>query len=727
MRVGGVLLVAVLLAVALAEPAPDFARDAESYLDDHCLACHTGKRAKGGVDLRGFEKARPELRRRVERVVRNGEMPPEDEERPDAAATRRFLAWLHASRSSQPLVPGRVTLRRLNRHEYAHTVRDLLGVDFDPARLPADDVGYGFDNIGDVLSLPPALLERYFDVAESIARRAVVSRESHRPKTERVEGAKLRAVGGGNVRRDGVHLYSNGAARAAFRLPRAGEYLIRVRAWGQQAGPEPCKTEARVGTRRLGVQPVTAVRAEPEVVEWRARLKGGRQTVDAAFTNDYYQPRHPDPKQRDRNFFVAWIEVEGPIDRPRIPPSQERLVPAGATELRPLVARLATRAFRRPVGARDLDALLAAVARAAPESASIERRMQLAITAMLVSPRFLFRLELDPRARELDDWELASRLSYFLWSSMPDAALFARAAKGELRDPDVLRAEVSRMLRDPRASSLAEHFATQWLRVRDLERHESVDPALRAAMRAETVLFFDAILREGRDVRELLVSDFTFVNDRLAKHYGLPGVRGPHMRRVRLEGNERGGVLTQGSVLLSTSNPTRTSPVRRGKWVLDALLDDAPPPPPPGFDSLDESAKAKAQLSLRARLEQHRADPNCAVCHRRMDVLGFALEHYGRDGRWRTRDGKFAIDASGTLPDGTRVQGAGDLKRLLHADPRFRRAFAKHLTTYALGRGLDDADEPLLESILAAWERPTIGRLVTAIVLSPAFRQQGDA
>jgi len=732
----------VAATLASAEEPVSFEDAVGGFLEDHCVSCHSGRRPKGHLDFARFSsadavRAEADLFRRAARAVSRGEMPPPKRERPTPEEAKKFFSWLKAELPAPVSRPGRVTVRRLNRREYANTIRDLLGVDF-PAhdRLPADDFGYGFDNIGDVLSMPPALLEKYLDAAEAIAEKAVALPHAGPAPRVRVEGGDLEKVGGGSRQRDGVWLSSTGAARAQFRFPRDGEYILRVRAWGMQAGPEACRMRVAIGKSGVKDIVVAATRGKPRVYEVRTTVRGGSRRVSAAFLNDYYDPKNPDPKQRDRNLKIEFIEIEGPVDDAHPGPMQARLLPEGQRDLRPLVGALARRAFRRDVVDADLDRLVAAVERATSDDDSIERKMRVAIVAVLVSPRFLFRMELDGRpdvARALDDFELASRLSYFLWSSMPDDRLLDLAAHGELSEPNVLIRETRRMIRDPRASELAQSFATQWLQIGRLDTAEfdprvypGVDADLKSAMRAETVLFFDAIMREDREIRELLDADFTFANERLAKLYGIPGVRGPRMRRVRLGGHRRGGVLSQASVLACTSNPTRTSPVKRGKWVLEALL-DAAPPPPPEVVALDESPRAVEELSLRQRLEMHRKDPACAVCHVRMDVLGIAMESYDAIGRWRTRDGKFAIDDVGTLPDGKVVKGVRGLREVLTKDPDFERALAKQLLTYALGRGIGAGDEPVLKEIVSMWGtgRRTIGRLMETIVNSAAFRRRG--
>ncbi|MCL4209321.1 MAG: DUF1592 domain-containing protein, partial [Phycisphaerales bacterium] len=363
-----------------------------------------------------------------------------------------------------------------------------------------------------------------------------------------------------------------------------------------------------------------------------------------------------------------------------------------------------------------------------------ESRVRTAVTAMLVSPRFLYRPEPSSgRPRDLDGYELATRLSYFLWSSGPDEELLKAAGSGELNSPQGLEQHATRLLADPRSIALAENFATQWLQIRDLPqrspdpaRFPGVDASLLSAMQAETILLFDAVLRENRSVRDLLACDFTFLNERLARHYGIPGVRGEHMRRVRLPRGMTGGVIAHAGVLTATSNPTRTSPVKRGKWVLEALLDDAPPPPPPGADSFEAARDKTRARTVREVLAQHRADPNCSVCHRRMDALGFALEHFDPVGRYRATDSGLPVDSLGELPDGRTLRGMDDLQKLLLTDQAYLRSLARHLLTYALGRGVMDADEPLVARLVEALEQePTVASLVRAIVRSDAFRRGG--
>jgi len=551
-------------------------------------------------------------------------MPPEDSRRPKDEEYDAVGAWLAATLGpadrAGPPDPGRVTIRRLNRAEYSNTIRDLLGVEFNAAAdFPSDDVGYGFDNIGDVLTLPPLLLEKYLAAAEQIAAKAI------------------------------------------------------------------------------------------------AADKPGDKLAD-----------HPESHRRI--FFVAPGGKSSPEE---------------AAEQ--ILRRLATRAYRRPVSDQELARLLKLVAAARAQNDGFEAGIQLALEAILVSPHFLFRVELDPepngvgRIRTLNEYELASRLSYFLWSSMPDDELFELAARGKLHEN--LDRQVRRMLGDPRSKALVENFAGQWLQLRNLDRaapdksqFPAFDDDLRRAMRTESEMFFETIVREDRSVLELLDADFTFVNARLARHYGLDGVEGDRFRRVSLPAgggqdalHARGGVLTQAAILTVTSNPARTSPVKRGKWVLDNILGTPPPDPPPSVPRLQDDAKAVAAGTVRQRMEQHRKDPDCAVCHKEMDALGFALENFDAVGAWRTKDGNFPIDAAAQLPDGRSFNGPRELKAVLRGSKeQFARCLTEKLLTYAVGRGVEPYDRPAVEGIVSAAKAGDykFSTLVLGIVHSDPFQKR---
>ncbi len=609
----GTLCVAVNVAVVAEDPpptsdSPNFSQSIRPFLQAHCIRCHGDDEPEGGLALDTYrESARIqsdyETWEKILRIVQERQMPPEDEPRPDEPELQSFCRAVQAELETFDCTShrhaGRVTIRRLNRAEYNNTIRDLIGIDFRPAaEFPSDDVGNGFDNIGEVLSIPPILLEKYLAAAESIVEQAM----------------------------------QDAAAR-----------------------------------RRIVVHEPT-----PEL-----------SLREAARRN---------------------------------------------------LKRFATRAFRRPVRDAELDRLMALAKFAIDQGASPDEAFRTTLQAVLASPHFLFRVEADPplgqHVRQLDDFEVACRLSYFLWSSMPDQELFDLAMAGTLQAPATLDQQVMRMLRDPKAAALTENFAGQWLQLRSLAdiapdpgRYPAFDDDLRAAMRRETELFFATVVREDRSILDFLAADFSYVNERLAAHYGLVGVQGDAFRHVQLDDRRR-GILTQASILLITSNPTRTSPVKRGKWIMDNILGEPPPPPPEGVVELDETPEALG--SLRERLEQHRSNEACAVCHRKMDQLGFGLENFDVIGGWRDRDGRFEIDASGTLPGDVHFDGPAQLMQILSEQNKsaFSRCLAEKMLTYALGRGLESYDRCAVDDIIKQLEQNDyrFGALVRAIVSSEPFR-----
>jgi len=588
---------------------------AQRTLTKYCYDCHTGEKAEGGVRVDflgagGKLEDHVELVDKILLVLKEQQMPPADAEQPDGAERVQSIEWIEqrlrqfdcgsASR------PGRITMRRLNRTEYNNTVRDLTGLDLRLANdFPSDDVGNGFDNIGDVLSLPPILMEKYLTAAKQIADEVMKSPD---------------------------------AAKKVF--PRQA--------------------------------------SDPNNVD---------EVVEAARAN---------------------------------------------------ASSFAQRAFRRPLEAAETERLFNLMRVAWDSNATKEEIMQTLITAILASPHFIYRVEEDdPQdfvdgVRPLNDFELASRLSYFLWSSMPDDPLLERAKAGKLHTAEQLHAEVDRMLADPKAKALVENFAGQWLQLRDLEalspdpvKFASFDATLRGSMRRETELLFSSILDENRSVLELLGADYTYLDGRLAKHYGIEGVSGKEFKKVDLMGKRR-GVLMHGSILLLTSNPTRTSPVKRGKWVLENLLAEPPPPPPPNVPEL--GAAGETLGTLRQQMEQHRVNPNCAVCHVKMDAVGFGLENFDAIGAWRDADGREKIDPSGILPGGRTFSGPLDLVQILVEDKKaeFARCLSLKMLTYALGRGLGVADRCTVSSIVdnLAKDDYRFATLIKSIVTSPPFTHQ---
>jgi hypothetical protein len=759
-------------ALAAEKKAPDFAREGVAFLQKHCVGCHGAKVKRADILLHTLTSDAALLKDRkllhsVLDVLQRGEMPPKPRPRPTLAEVETFTAsvravFAQADRNSRP-DPGRVTIRRLNRAEYNNTVRDLVGIDFNPAEdFPDDDVGHGFDNIGDVLSLSPVLMERYLAAAESIVGRAVLANAPKPPQrwmsARYLEPATRQAFKWRPLDARGNMLHT------PYRITLPGEYVFRVRAYARQSDNEPVRVAVLDGKTELKRFDVTAPANKPVVLEVKIDLSKG----DHRFFVKLLNPSGD--KDKGRNLVVEWFQLTGPTDtRPEthrhllaVTPGKTR-----AEQTREVLGRFASRAFRRPATRDEVERLAGLVEAAQKRGDSWEAGIQLAMQAVLVSPKFLFRVELDDGAppvgsagaspspapgspRPIDESQLASRLSYFLWSTMPDDELTSLAAKKQLSA--TLDAQVRRMLKSPRAVALSDNFALQWLQLRRL-RTVSPDPRqfpsfsdnLRSAMLEETRLFFQEIVREDRSILDLIDGQFTYLNSDLARHYGIrdtvgtregktpvkPGGRRIFLRRfVRVqlpEGDDRAGILTHASVLTVTSNPTRTSPVKRGRWVLEQVLGTPPPPPPPDVPELAENDKAVLSGSLRQRMEQHRTNPACASCHARMDPIGFAFENYDAVGRYRSHDGKFAIDPSGTLPDGKSFKGPAELKKVLRdKKDLFARNLAEKMLTYALGRGLEPHDRPAVDGIVAALEKNEyrFSTLVSEIAKSFPFRMR---
>ncbi len=779
--VAGVLLCAAAVPAAKAPPkgkavsrptpqppseAARFKQDVNALVDKYCVSCHNGKAASADLALDGASLKNPNsvLKQRaiwekVSMAVGAGHMPPPGLPAPTRAQRDRLVAYIDGVLTKADCElndPGRVTMRRLNRAEYNNTVRDLLGVGLRAADdFPSDDVGYGFDNIGDVLTISPLLMEKYLAAGAKIARAAIRAPEDLLAPAV-WEGPKLADAGGGDAPygSEGRALFSNGEVGVEYTFPVPGTYILRARAWAQQAGPDPARLTLRLGGRDIRTFDIRA--REPrsaQAVEVKVEVQPARtERFAAAFINDYFDDTNPDKRLRgDRNLYIEGLEIEGPVDVPKeslkitAPPTeaQTRLFAPGegiadeTQRARKILAAFARRAYRRAVTPAEVDRLVGVWNVARKHGESFERGMQLAVTAALVSPNFLFRVEAETgKTRDLNDFELASRLSYFLWGSTPDDELLRTAEQGKLKNPVVLKAQARRMLKDPRSRALTDNFAGQWLQLRKLERvtpdtgtFPGFDESLRAAMRQETELFFNAVVREDRPITEFLDSNWTFLNERLARHYGNTTVRGDGFRKVTLSGGRRGGVLTHASVLTLTSNPTRTSPVKRGKWVLDNLLNTPPPPAPPGVAQLPDDEEKKEALSgtLRQRLEQHRKDPACASCHQRMDPIGFGLENFDAVGAWRLKDGDSPVDASGTLPDGRSFQGPAELRKtLLGMKGQFTKAFTEKLLTYALGRGIESTDRCNIDAMAAhvAKSQYRFSAVVESIVTSEPFRKR---
>jgi mono/diheme cytochrome c family protein len=747
----------------------------------YCVGCHSDKLKTGGLSLQAIDlsdiPAQAPVWEKVARKLRSGEMPPSTvRSRPDPQLSGAFAAYLEATLDRAAAAhpnPGRAPVHRLNRAEYSNATRDLLAVDVRPGDwLPVDDSGYGFDNIAAVLSTSPALLDRYMSAARKVSRLAVGD-PTMKPAEEIYEAKRDPNKATRNEQlNDELPFDSRAGMTVEHYFPLDAEYVFKIRFSGVQAGgeeaaadPYQVRVAVKAGLHTVGV---TSPREnlKPESDTPGGGIGGGRGAVQLPSPVDLrlggarlkrFDVRLPSPD-------VSKLIIGGPYsptgrgDTPSrraifvCHPERPAQEPACA---RTILTSLAHRAFRRPVTPADIQPLFAFYQdgraqgrlrqgsgeprRSQAESGDFESGIQAAIEAILVSPEFLFRIERDRSAADagtphrVTDVELASRLSFFLWSTIPDAALLQLAEQGRLKEPAVLEQQVRRMLDDPRADTLVANFAGQWLQLRNVETVKpdpvifQFDEALRQSFLTETSLFVSSIFREDRSLLDLLSADYTFVNQRLAEHYGIPRVYGSQFRRVSLTDENRHGLLGQGSVLTVTSYPNRTSVVQRGKWILENLLGTPPPPPPPDVPELKAAPHGKV-LSMREQMQAHRSNPACAACHARMDPIGFALENYDGVGRWRSEDAGAPIDASGKLPDGTEFQGPAGLNQLLLTKYRddFVRTATEKLLTYALGRGVEYYDAPVIRSINrdAARDNYRVSSWILAIVNSAPFQMR---
>jgi hypothetical protein len=703
---------------------PAFDSTVQPILAKTCSPCHNDRTASGGLNLGMFSTAasvadQREGWERIIQKIRTGEMPPKGIPRPPAAESDALIKFLEgefdrADRNVKP-DPGRVTAHRLNRREYSNTIRDLLAVDFRAEKdFPSDDSGNGFDNISDVLTISPVLMEKYLSAAERIGARAIGADPLPKPIEAQYHARDK------TIRRPDVS-----TIEATHRVEWDGEYVVRIGLPGERAADAKPVTMniwmdgKLLHSMQVETKPSKLVYFNPHSdEEVRLSLPEGDHVFRVGFVGDDFVKglTAKEAYSSKKNKYLESITFVGPYPAKGERPSRKKILicdpNSGPACVDKILSSLARRAYRRPVTRPEAASLIKFVNLAKAEGQTTEQGLQLAIQAMLVSPNFLFRIERDPdpndpvRVHNISDLELASRLSYFFWSSMPDDQLLSLAETGKLRTAAVLDAQIKRMLADERSAAFADNFAGQWLETRNLDsvkpdpqKFPEWGPELRDAMKTETRMFFESVLRENRPLSEFLDAKFTFLNETLAKHYGIEGVKGPEFRRVDLTTDQRRGILTQASVLTVSSYPTRTSPVIRGKYVLQNILGAPPPPPPPDVPVLDEAAVG-SKGSLRQQLEKHRSSAMCASCHNRMDVLGFGLENYDAIGRWRTMDGKFPVDVSGTFPNGKSFSTPAEMTTLLKGDlPEFTRCLTEKMLTYSLGRGLERYDRKTVEEI----------------------------
>ncbi|NMO22578.1 DUF1592 domain-containing protein [Pyxidicoccus fallax] len=631
---------------------------------------------------------------------------------------------------------GAHALRRLNRAEYDNTVRDLLGETSRPAStFPADPTGAGFDNDASLLSVSPALVEAYEASAGRLIDQAWARdlAASSPGGTVRVQAETASATTGGSAENGTAwNLWSNGDLTTTFNFAQPGEYKLSVRAWGTQAPPDPVKMEWLLDGVSVASFDVPATSATLYTRQVRVTAAGQKPFV-VRFTNDVYDPN----TNTDRNLLVDWLEVTAPTAAPSGQAVLRVCDPAKAGEepcARQIVEHLARRAWRRPVTEAELTELMGVYSLVRSSGDGFELAVKFALQGVLLSPHFLFQVVETPAPgsgkNELTSRELASRLSYFLWSSQPDTELAALAEQDRLKDPAVLEAQVRRMLKDAKSEALVQNFAGQWLGLRQVDGitpdpslFPGVDPALKKAMREEGENFFRVFLQEDRSALDLLDADFTFVNDTLANYYGLPRPGSATPKRVSTAGGRRGGLLAQAGVLAQSSLATRTSPVRRGKWVLGRLLCQEPPPPPPGVEALPTTLPPGA--TLRQITEAHRSNPSCSGCHNLLDPIGFGLENYDAAGKWRETDNGTPVDAAGNF-QGAAFQGPRELAAILKQDPAFSTCISRQALAYGLGRELTDADEAVVRSVDARFTQGghRLPELMVAVALSDSFRNR---
>ncbi len=741
------------------EGAKKYAAEIKPLLETYCYKCHGNGKSKGKLSLDTFKSMEASLSDHktwglVLENLRTGDMPPDDEKQPSLAEKEKIMKWVDlavfAVDPDRP-DPGRVTIRRLNRAEYNNTIRDLVGVDFQPADdFPADDSGYGFDNIGDVLTLPPVLFERYLAAAEKVMSLAILN--DHKPRPAKIEVDFFKIAGGPKNGTTPVsRKIDDNESTVQVELPVAGEYTLRIQTESVKLGGEATKLECKLDGQLIRTLDLSGVKDKKDIFKLPMRMaKGGTFTFSLRVANPLAKPEMVKDKPVNRTFTLRQLTFLTPPQPVKAPPSQYAIFRAGAGQpsleysARAIIIAFGKRAFRRPLAPHEVERFVWIYKEALKRGGNFEQSVQTALTGILVSPHFLFRGEVQPNpdnpaaTAPINEWALASRLSYFLWSTMPDDALFAEAEKGTLRKN--LETQVKRMLADKKAGALVENYAGQWLQVRNLKLVQpdakafpDWDRALAAAMERETEMLFENIMHEDRPVLDFIAADYTFVNERLAKHYDIAGVEGEAFVKVKLPANRPGGILGQGSFLTLTSNPNRTSPVKRGKFVLENLLGTPPPPPPPEVPNLDDKDRKELHGTLRQRMEQHRQDPTCASCHARMDPIGFGLEHFDGIGAYRDKDEGAAIDPGGQLVSGENFKGPGELREILLTKkrPDYLRCCVEKMLTYALGRGMEYYDRTTIARLSAALENdPKFSTLVLEVVKSIPFQQrrgEGDA
>ncbi len=752
----------------------------KAVLDKYCVSCHSDKLHTGGLSLQNLDidkvPQNAETWEKVIRKLRVGSMPPQGLPRPAKPQADGLASYLETSLDKSYAAapnPGRAVMHRLNRAEYANAIRDLLALDVDPAAiLPADDESSGFDNIADVLRVSPSLMERYLSASWNISRQAVGDKRI----TPTTVTYRVRPDLSQDQHIEGLPLGTRGGIWVKHTFPLDGDYIIKVRLWRNtfdlmRGVEDPHMVELNLDGQQIasttlgGREDFVKMAENPgsygadidKRLSRRMHVAAGPHTLtsDAILRSHAYKDDVTKPFLRTTvdgldisgDPSIDRLTIEGPFNATGASdtPSRKKIFtchPEKASDevgcARKILSSLAHTAYRRPVNDVDLETLLSFYQRKRNDNGDFEAGIESALQFILSSPEFLFRFEPDPAnvavgaAFKVNDLELASRLSFFLWSSIPDEQLLTLASQKKLHDPVVLQQQVNRMLKDPKSDALVQNFAEQWLFLRnlktvapDLDTFPDFDDNLRQAMKTETETFFSSIMRDDRSAMDLVNADYTFVNERLARHYGIPGIYGSQFRRVHIDDENRRGLLGQASILTVTSYAARTSPVQRGKWVLTNILGVPPTPPPPGVPELKTNSAETKPTSVRERMEQHRSDAVCAGCHKVMDPFGFALENFDGTGRWRAKEDGVTIDTAGTLFEGSKIDGPAGLRKMLASKPEiFVGVMTEKLLTYALGRGVEYGDMPAVRKIVhdASAQGFKFSALINGVVNSPPFQ-----
>ncbi len=722
--------------------------DEEIYdlLEKYCISCHSGTSPKANLDLGDIANSDDVAKSaaKFEKVIlniRSQVMPPIDGQTPTLVEREKLVSWINRalSKNGTSDSPGKVTIRRLNRNEYNNTIRDLMYIDGDFSKdFPSDDIGYGLDNIVDVLTLTPLHLEMYLRAARKITETAI---SVPQPKERQIDLSKGTLPEAANEAENGVFFFGNGTYTVNIPDVQAGEYELAVELGGTATVVGPALANISVNGNLF--QTIQVKTDNALVYKMPIQLPAGTIKLGVSFTNDYYSPNDPDPGKRDRNLLLGSITLNGPTaESTPVSESFRRLIFASpsATKNHLIAARevltsFANRAYRRPVSAAEVNRIMELYQLVIKNGDPYEEGIRVGMQAILVNPNFLFRVELESNseARVLNGYEIASRLSYFLWNSLPDQTLLDLAKSNQLKDSKTLEAQITRMLADPKSVRFSDNFSTQWLEIARLSdftpdpaQFGNVDDKLKNDFTKEVTLFFEDMLTNDRPVQEFISGKYTFLNNRLAQHYAIPGDFGQTFRRVDVSSHHRGGLLGMAAILTVTSNPNRTSPVKRGKFIMEQILGTPPPPPPPDVGVLAENTSPITAVRIRERLQQHRADPSCASCHRPLDAYGFSLENFNAVGQYRLVDGRFTVDNIGELPGKITITGVEGLREnIASREVDFTRTITEKLMTYALGRGMTPSDNVQIEEITKRLSnKATLKTIITEIILSDSFRKQ---